>query len=227
MKRVLLCALFVSVAAAEALADASCVPPVITTPLASCYTIDRGGSQPLSVSVTGTNLHYRWYYYGFITGNQITIANTPTATAEPYYIARYGVEVSNECGSVTSETWVCFWPGTWWRTESIDDNTVRLWFGGECDPYHHAWWQWYQGASGDTTHPIGDPSAPNITVSRMPASQYWVRATCGCGTYDTEAITVVPLVTPPDIPMLPPRALIGLILALAAAGVVVLRNVAS
>jgi len=60
--------------------------------------------------------------------------------------------------------------------------------------------QWYEGASGNTSTPVGTTTSyttPPIAVTR----QYWVRVTLDCGTTaDSSTITVTPAAcTPPEI----------------------------
>ena len=62
-------------------------------------------------------------------------------------------------------------------------------------------YQWYSGASGDTSHPVGgNTPALTITPATM-ESAYWVRVTNGCGTADsaTAVVTVVPACQGPTI----------------------------
>jgi hypothetical protein len=52
--------------------------------------------------------------------------------------------------------------------------------------------QWYQGASGDTSHPMGTLTNTFITPPVTRPASFWVRATNACGFADSAAATVMP-----------------------------------
>jgi hypothetical protein len=51
-------------------------------------------------------------------------------------------------------------------------------------------YQWYRGASGDTTSPVGTGSSSFTTPPVTGTSSYWVRVTNDCGSVDSGAATV-------------------------------------
>ena len=50
--------------------------------------------------------------------------------------------------------------------------------------------QWYSGASGDTSNPIADATAASITVTPAATTSYWVAIANACGNANSEAATV-------------------------------------
>jgi len=55
-------------------------------------------------------------------------------------------------------------------------------------------YQWYIGASGVTTTPVGGATSASVSVTPASTTTYWVRVSNGCGTVDSTAATVT--VTP-------------------------------
>jgi PKD repeat protein len=51
-------------------------------------------------------------------------------------------------------------------------------------------YQWYQGASGDTSNPVGGGTSSSITVTPSTTTSYWARVTNACGTANSNAGTV-------------------------------------
>lgn len=58
-------------------------------------------------------------------------------------------------------------------------------------------YQWYAGASGNTTTPVGTGST--LTVSPASTTSYWVRVTNSCGTADSNAVTVTVNTNTPSV----------------------------
>lgn len=75
-----------------------CRPPTITVqPVAPSF-VSPAESEPVSIAVTGTNLHYTWFIAGAI---QLADGPTLLMNAPPGTVSVVCV-VSNECGTVTS-----------------------------------------------------------------------------------------------------------------------------
>lgn len=55
---------------------------------------------------------------------------------------------------------------------------------------HGTRFAWYEGARGDTAHPVGSDAATFTTPPAARTMQYWVRLTTTCGTIDSETMTV-------------------------------------
>jgi hypothetical protein len=59
-------------------------------------------------------------------------------------------------------------------------------------------YQWYIGASGNTSTPIAGATGPSVTVSPTSTTSYWVRVSNACGTSNSATATVT--VTSPPAP---------------------------
>jgi hypothetical protein len=53
-----------------------------------------------------------------------------------------------------------------------------------------AYFEWFEGARGDTTHRVGVNTATFTTPPVTGTKYYWVRLTTGCGIVDSESMTV-------------------------------------
>jgi len=51
-------------------------------------------------------------------------------------------------------------------------------------------YQWYRGASGDTTNPVGGDSSSYVTPNLVVTTSYWVRVTNACGHDDSNTATL-------------------------------------
>ncbi|MDB6076592.1 MAG: putative outer rane adhesin like protein [Akkermansiaceae bacterium] len=59
--------------------------------------------------------------------------------------------------------------------------------------------QWYQGVTGDTSHPVGTNSSSFTTPALSATTRYWARITNSAGSVDTATITVTVGATPSSI----------------------------
>ena len=149
----------------------------------------------LSVTATGSALHYQWY--------RGSDSSTPVGTDAPTYTTgataatNYWVKVSSgaafvastivtltPCGgpAVTGVTQTAAGPGCKLITVNVSSGDAG-----------NVTYFWYKGASGDTTHPLG--GGPNyLTACPTASTQYWCRVTFNDGTCstDTTAVTVTP-----------------------------------
>lgn len=197
MRAISVAVLFLVVSSSASAQD--CVPPVITTAPAPLYAIMPGTTQELSVAATGTDLTYRWFFILRITLSESTVGTTPTITIAPWYPSTtYFVTVSNRCGSVTAQTRLCYIPRTSVRvmTGMSPVLTIAAYpAAGTVEPVggNEATFQWFQGPSGDTSHPLGAPTTgmlAHLDVSASTPAQYWVRVTTRCASYDSETVTI-------------------------------------
>jgi len=51
-------------------------------------------------------------------------------------------------------------------------------------------YQWYAGAKGNTSNPLGGETHPSVSVTPKTTTTYWVRVTNSCGSADSDAATV-------------------------------------
>ena len=182
----------------------ACVAPNITLADAGPKSITPGQTVTLTVQATGTSLQYQWYR-GIApdTSSPVAGANTATATDTPSASTSYWVRVSNSCGSkdsgsiaVTVGTVTCNAPAiTTINADAtvISDTAVTLTVTATGDPTLH--YQWYRGAAGDTSNPVGSDSASFVSAALFDDAQFWVKVTNGCATSAqsrTVNITVIP-----------------------------------
>jgi len=182
-------------------------PPAITAQPAST-SINSGQTATLSVTATtsGGTLSYQWYEgaSGVTTtpvGTNSASFTTPALTATK----SYWVRVSNECGNVASNATtvtVCIPPGIGTHPAPATINsgqtaTLSVTATGS-GPFTY---QWYEGASGVTTTPVGTNSASFTTPALTATKTYWVRVTSSCNgsvSVNSNAATVT-VCTPPGI----------------------------
>jgi predicted outer membrane repeat protein len=166
---------------------------ILTQP--SSTTLSRDSAATFTVTATGYDLRYQWY------GGTVADASNPIpgATANSYttpelsITSNYWVRVSNGLGFVDSQT----------VTATVlpiiinaqPSNTVvtigttaalSVTASGKGLAY-----QWYQGASADTSHPMAGANLPDFTTPALSqTSAFWVRITNAYGTLDSDAATV-------------------------------------
>ncbi|HEX7190363.1 MAG TPA: hypothetical protein VF381_02220 [Thermoanaerobaculia bacterium] len=186
----------------------TCTPSAITGQPQS-VTIPPGGSTTLTVTATGTGpLSYQWYVGASgNTSTPISEGTGPSLTQRPTATVSYWVRVSNACGSVNSATTTITVSGTCSppairsepRSTTIPpggSTTLSVTASGTALQY-----QWYVGASGNTSTPISEGTGPSLTQHPASAVSYWVRVFNACGSVNstTATITVSSSCTPPAI----------------------------
>ncbi|MEW6363960.1 MAG: IPT/TIG domain-containing protein [Acidobacteriota bacterium] len=175
----------------------SCSAPSITTQPAS-QTIGTGSQATLTVISSGDEpFHYQWYQgaTGATTtpvGTDSSSFTTPALTAN----AQYWVRVTNACGQADSNTATitvvagCVAPSiaTHPQSQTITRGstaTLTVITTGDA-PMHY---QWYQGATGDTSNPVGTNSN-SYAASPLTTTSFWVHVSNGCGQADSNAAVI-------------------------------------
>lgn len=174
-----------------------CQPPAITQTTASPW-IARGSSFTIGVVATGTNLTYQWYTgTSGNTSAPIGGATGANYTAGPQNTTSYWVRVSGTCGSVNSATItvsVCATPGITAQPQNVSifsGSTATLSVTATQATTSPMSYQWYRGASGDTSVPVGTNAATFTTPALTANTNYWVRISCGtCAPADSQTATV-------------------------------------
>ena len=163
-----------------------------------------GGTVGLVTGFTGTNVTITWYEgappdKSRVVGVQqglTAVVTGPLTTSTSFW-----AELRNSCGTANTRTVrvsvesVCN-PPVITTTSATPSNvqpgeavTLSVTASGTSLTY-----QWYRGASGDTTNPIDGATASSITDNPAQSSNYWVRVRSGCGTAvansDTITVTV-------------------------------------
>lgn len=174
-----------------------CNAPSITTPPAN-KSISLGSSTSLSVVASGTApLTFQWFIGNSGDTSQATGTNSSSITVSPTADTTYWVRVSNNCNGTQSVnsaaatvTVTCAAPAVNSQpgsTSITEGSSAFLQVGATGSGLSY---QWYQGASGNTSQPIGTNSA-NLNVSPATTTQYWVRVSGSCGSpVDSNTVTV-------------------------------------
>ncbi len=168
-------------------------PPVIITALSSSTNIIEGKSTALSATASGgTGLTYRW----FIGAPGVTAepaGSGATLAVQPGSTTTYWVRASNDCGAFTDSDAVvvtvtpCHAPSIVAQPAGGDvlsgTDTELFVADNGTNPKTY---QWYAGASSDTSAPVLNATAASFTTPPIIIStSYWVRVANDCGTIDS------------------------------------------
>lgn len=179
--------------------ESTCQPPAITSHTVNA-TVETNKPVTLTVTATGTSLMYQWYAGAAgDTSQPIANATGPTFTSAPLATSTsFWVRVKNSCGEVDSATIpvtvgaACTIPTI---TAQPAGTTINI--GGTATLSVDASgttplsYQWYIGASGNTSTPVAGATAASYTTPALGAStSYWVRVTNSCGHADSATATI-------------------------------------
>ncbi|MES2467093.1 MAG: hypothetical protein V4675_07315 [Verrucomicrobiota bacterium] len=189
-------------------------PPAITTQPAASTTINAGSTAVLSVGASGTSPAYQWYAGAAgntanpIAGAVASTYTTPALAAT----SSYWVRVTNAGGGVNSGTAVVTViqpPVISAQPASATINaggttTLSVAASGTSPSF-----QWYAGAAGDVTNPIGGATASSYTTPALATtSSYWVKVTNTAGTVNS-GTAMVTVISPPAISGQPASATVS------------------
>jgi hypothetical protein len=198
-----------------------CSAPVITTTSGS-GTIPSGNTRTLTVSATGsTPFSYQWYRGNSGDTSTPVGTNSKTYTTPPITSqTNFWVRLTNACGTadsntitvnVQNETCTAVAITTHPQSQNVAPNssvtlTVAVTGTG---PFTY---QWYRGALGDTSIPVGTNSSSFTTPALTSSTSYWVRASNGCGVANsTQAnLTVSTVCAPATITSFPTTVTVAL-----------------
>jgi hypothetical protein len=178
-----------------------CSPPAIATQPAS-QTVVSGSPATLSVTASGSGpFTYQWYQGTSGTTTTPVGTNSSGLTVTVSATTNYWVKMTGACGTASSNTAtisVCTLPGI--ATQPLSQSvtagssaTLSVTASG-AGPFSY---QWYQGASGTTTTPVGSNSS-SFPVTPASTTSYWVKVTNSCGSSSSTTATVS-VCTPPGI----------------------------
>lgn len=174
-----------------------CTPPQITAE-PSDASIAAGASALLSVVATGTGLTYAWFEGAAgdtsrPVGDNSAFFDTGPLNASTSYWAR----VSNACGQENSRTVVVnVGPACQPASITAPPQPATVASGRQAflslgvagtSPLT---FQWFEGATGDTTRPLGPNSSFLATPSLTSSTSFWVRVVNACGSADSDAASV-------------------------------------
>jgi hypothetical protein len=179
-------------------------PVILTQPAAS--TIDSGNTASTSVAALGGQLSYQWYQgsagdTASPVGEDSPELTTPTLNAT----TSFWVRVSNPYGSADSSAVVITVNAvaqpplitTQPASTTIDSGSSTVLTVGADGQGQSLSFAWYQGASGDTSVPVGTDSSSFTTPSLTETASYWVRVTSAGGSVDSSTATVTVQTTEP------------------------------
>ncbi len=175
-------------------------------------TIVQGRTTPLTIapSSTSTPISIQWYSGASgTTLTPITGAIGTTVNVTPLTTTSYWARATNACGAhADSDTIVvtvtpCTAPAVASQPAGGDvlaNSSATLYAG--ITGTAPLMFQWYEGVSGDTSHPA--PNGTGATLMTPPlltSTRYWVRVTNDCGTADSGAalVNVLTSCTPPAL----------------------------
>jgi hypothetical protein len=177
---------------------ARCDEPEIVVPPAGGQFVP-GDSVTLSAIVNGSQpMTLQW----FQKDAAIVNATTGTVTVGPLFAATsFALHASNECGDITSAPVVfsaatqCVAPSI--TTDPASQNIVN---GGSAILNVAASgtslvYRWYEGQVFDFTRPVGASAPSFISPPLEEETQYWVRVENNCGSVNSAAATVTPIVS--------------------------------
>ena len=173
-----------------------CAAPPSISASPTSRTIIAGQSTTLSVTASGFGtLTYQWYQGTAPSTATPVGTNSSSLTVTPGATTNYWVMVSNACGgtaSATATVTYCNPPVITAHPASTTINynataTLSVVATGT-GPFSY---QWYEGASGVTTIPVGTNSASFTTPPLGATKSYWVRVSNACSTNSNAATVTV------------------------------------
>lgn len=173
-----------------------CIPTITTQP--QNVTVSAGPTT-LTVASNLSGSTYQWYVgTSGTTTTPITGATSASVSVNPSSTTSYWCKVSGSCGTANSNTatvTICSVPNI--TTQPVNASPVyRNSSSGlsVAATGTNLTYQWYVGASGDTSHPVSGATGTSYIGTAYNSEKYWVRVTGMCGTRDSNAawISVIP-----------------------------------
>lgn len=167
-------------------------PGIEQPPTDATFIAGQAGS--LAIVATGTPpLAYQWLKEGAELP-EATASTLSFAAVTPAEAGEYTVRVSNPWGEITSDTVTL----TVLVPPAIQNLPleVPVPFGGNAELTVAATgsaplaYQWFAGAKGDTTNPVGTGQPTLALVSVVAPASYWVRVSNAAGVVDSETVFV-------------------------------------
>lgn len=174
----------------------ACSAPTITGQPSS-QTIESGTSAALSVGVSGVSpFTYQWYRGSRGDTSNLVGTGSSFNTGSLSTTTTYWVRVTNGCGSTDSNsatitvTAPCPKPQINNQPQGATVRTGGSWTLGVVATNATSY-QWFIGASGNTSTPAGTNSPNYSTGPLSSTTSYWVRVTNSCGSVNSLMATVV------------------------------------
>jgi hypothetical protein len=168
-----------------------CKPKITSQPAGA--SINSGSSVHIAIAASPSGITYQWYTgtsgsttapMAGKTGTFIDVVPTVTTS---YWCRVTGTCAANVQDSVTAVVTVCQLPAITQQPASriASPNvatTMPMTASGTSVTY-----QWYRGASGDTSSPVNGQTSATLTVSAAVTERYWVRVQNACGSVNSNS----------------------------------------
>jgi len=174
-----------------------CIPTITQQPASTTI---PSGSATLTVASNLSGSTYQWYSgTSGTTTSPITGATNASVTVSPSSTpSYYWCRVSGSCGSANSNTatvTICSVPNI--TAQPVNATPVYRYASSGLSVTATGTsltYQWYTGASGDTSHPVSGATSASYVATAYNSERYWVRVSGMCGTRDSNAawISVIP-----------------------------------
>jgi hypothetical protein len=196
-------------AASHVYGPVTCSAPAITSQPQSQTISKPGLFASLDVVVTGTApIAYQWYE-GTTGDVSKPVGGNSSSYGDVFWVTtNLWVRASNACGSASSTTATitveaaCISPSISAQpaSQSISSGGSAM-LSVTASGTAPLTYQWYRGATGNTSQPVGTNSSSYNTGALAATTSYWVRVTNSCGTVSstTAVITVEASCSPPVI----------------------------
>ena len=180
----------VNSAAVTVTVSAACTPPSNAVATATPASIQSGQTASLSVTASGTGLTIQWFTGTPPNGSAIPGATTASVPVSPTTTTTYFARVTGQCGTpsqinsnavTVTVTAACTDPTITTQPASqtivVDAKATLTVAAGGTAPLHY---QWFEGASGDTSKPAGSDSPTFTTSALTKKTQFWVQVRGNC-----------------------------------------------
>jgi hypothetical protein len=170
--------------------SSACTPPFNAVATATPTSIQSGQTASLGVTAIGTGLTFQWFTGSPPNGALIPGATSATVPVAPTATTTYFARVTGQCGSpsqidsnpvTVTVTAACADPTITTQPASetiVGGNKATLSVAADgTAPLHY---QWFEGASGDTSKPVGTDATSFTTPPLSKKAQYWVQVRGNC-----------------------------------------------
>jgi YD repeat-containing protein len=177
-----------------------CIPTFSAQP--ASVTLTQGSSTTLTSLADTVGVTYQWYTgLSGTTTSPITGQTASSLTITPSSTSNYWVRATGNCGrtadSQTATVTICIPPTITSQPASLNVSlhagaSMTVTATGSTLSY-----QWYRGATGDTSSPVSGQTAATLSISNVSATtSYWVRVSNVCGAANSNAawLSIAPVI---------------------------------
>jgi hypothetical protein len=168
-----------------------CKPKITSQPASA--SINSGTTVRISIAASPSGVTYQWYTGASgntaapMAGNTGTFIDVTPSSTTSYWCRVTGTCTANVQDSVAAVVTVCQLPAVTQQPANrfASPNvaaSMPMTASGTNLTY-----QWYRGASGDTSSPVSGQTTATLTVSAAVTERYWVRVQNACGTANSNS----------------------------------------